>query len=400
MRWVRFRILVTGALIAGWRTPVRSVLTLLALAAGAASVVGFLAVEEGTRAELRRRVDTLGTDLIVVRPDDGAVLTIEDAAALLDREVAPDVALVAPEAVVRRTIALDEFDAEVLVLGTTPEYLTMRDLEVRSGRFLVDRDVSTTAPVAVLGRGAVDLIFERALRRNQPFLLDHRPFASVGRLASTLGTPNAELENVAIVPITTVLFRLASGPALGLDFPLRAISIQATAADTVDEAVEQITDILERRRGRLDFFIETQESLAAEFRDVGDVFRALFGALAIASLLAAGVGVTNVMLASLAERRVEVGVRRAVGARSRDVARQFLGEALVLAVLGGAIGAGVGWWMGGVFDRFTVADQSFATIVRGYVPLAAIGAAAAVGLLFGAYPAYRAARTDAGEVLR
>jgi len=92
-------------------------------------------------------------------------------------------------------------------------------------------------------------------------------------------------------------------------------------------------------------------------------------------------------------------VRKAVGARGLDIARQFVGEAVVLAVLGGALGAGVGWWTAGELDRFTVADQSFAIIVRGYVPLAAIGATAIVGLLFGAYPAYRAARTDAGEAL-
>ncbi len=399
MIWVRFRTLVTGVLIVGWRTRVRSALTLLALAVGAASVVGFLAVDEGTKAELHRRVDTLGTDLIVVRPAAGAVLTIEDAGALLDQEAGPDIALVAPEVVVRRTIAFDDFAADVLVLGTTPEYLAMRDLEMAGGRFLVDRDVLATAPVAVLGPGAINQIFPRALQRNQSFLLDRRTFAAVGRLKSPLGTANAEIENAAIVPITTVLFRLADEPARGLGFPLRAISIQATAADTVDEAVEQIASILERRRGRADFVIETQEGLAAQFRDVGDVFRALFGALAIASLVAAGVGVTNVMLASLAERRVEVGVRKAVGARGLDIARQFVGEAVVLAVLGGALGAGVGWWTAGELDRFTVADQSFAIIVRGYVPLAAIGATAIVGLLFGAYPAYRAARTDAGEAL-
>jgi len=399
MIWVRFRTLVTGVLIVGWRTRVRSALTLLALAVGAASVVGFLAVDEGTKAELHRRVDTLGTDLIVVRPAAGAVLTIEDAGALLDQEAGPDIALVAPEVVVRRTIAFDDFAADVLVLGTTPEYLAMRDLEMAGGRFLVDRDVLATAPVAVLGPGAINQIFPRALQRNQSFLLDRRTFAAVGRLKSPLGTANAEIENAAIVPITTVLFRLADEPARGLGFPLRAISIQATAADTVDEAVEQIASILERRRGRADFVIETQEDLAAQFRDVGDVFRALFGALAIASLVAAGVGVTNVMLASLAERRVEVGVRKAVGARGLDIARQFVGEAVVLAVLGGALGAGVGWWTAGELDRFTVADQSFAIIVRGYVPLAAIGATAIVGLLFGAYPAYRAARTDAGEAL-
>jgi putative ABC transport system permease protein len=399
MIWVRFRTLVTGVLIVGWRTRVRSALTLLALAVGAASVVGFLAVDEGTKAELHRRVDTLGTDLIVVRPAAGAVLTIEDAGALLDQEAGPDIALVAPEVVVRRTIAFDDFAADVLVLGTTPEYLAMRDLEMAGGRFLVDRDVLATAPVAVLGPGAINQIFPRALQRNQSFLLDRRTFAAVGRLRSPLGTANAEIENAAIVPITTVLFRLADEPARGLGFPLRAISIQATAADTVDEAVEQIASILERRRGRADFVIETQEDLAAQFRDVGDVFRALFGALAIASLVAAGVGVTNVMLASLAERRVEVGVRKAVGARGLDIARQFAGEAVVLAVLGGALGAGVGWWTAGALDRFTVADQSFAIIVRGYVPLAAIGATAIVGLLFGAYPAYRAARTDAGEAL-
>ena len=399
MKWVRFRILLAGTIIAAWHYPVRTAITLIAIMLGVASLVGFMAVSEGSAQQLHRQVDTLGTDVIIVSPDPGAVLTIEDADALVDRELAPDVALVAPEAAIQAMSAFEGKEMEVTVLGTTPEYATIRDLVMDKGRFLNPRDVAASAPVAVLGYSAADAIIPLATREGQVVRLNGRPFGAVGFLESTARTANSALELTIIVPITVVQFRLAQGPVRGLTMPLRAISIQA-APGRVDDAVEQVGQILKRRHGRVDFTIVTQGSLAAEFRDVADVYRLLLGALAGISLLAAAIGLANVMLSSVAERRVEIGVRLAVGARSRDVMRRFLGEAVVLSVVGGILGVALGWQIAGSFGALTVADQTFSPVTRGYAAPLAIAAAVGVGLVGGLYPAYRAARVDPMEALR
>lgn len=399
MKWVRFRIMVSGAVIAAWRYPVRSVLTLVAVMLSAAFVIGFMAIGEGSRQQLHRQVDTLGTNVIIVTAAEGAVLTIEDADALLAAELAPDVTLVAPEVVITGVSAFEDIESTVTVLGTTPEYVVIRDLIVDKGRFLNPRDVALSMPVGVLGDGAADDIIPVATRRGQPFQLNGRPFVSVGFLDPTARTANSALDRTIIVPITTVQFRLAQGPLRGFDMPLRAINTQA-APGRVDEAVEQVGEILKRRHGKVDFEMVTQASLAAEFRDVSDVYRLLLGVLAGVSLLGAAIGVTNVMLSSVAERRVEIGVRKAVGARGRDLARQFAGEAMVLGAVGGVLGVALGWPVTGLFDELTVADQTFRPIMRGYVPLMAIGAAICVGLVGGLYPAYRASRVDAMAALR
>ena len=405
MKWVRFRILLAGTVIAAWRYPVRSALTLIAVMLGVAFTVGFMAVSEGSRQQLHRQVDTLGTDVIIVSPDPGAVLTIEDAGALVDAELAPDVALVAPEAAIQAISAVEDNEAAVTVLGTTPEYATIRGLVMDKGRFLNPRDVAVRAPVAVLGHSAADLIIPLATRVGQVVRLNGRPFDSVGFLEPTALTANSALERTIIVPITVVQFRfagqfrLAGGPARGMAMPLRAINIQARPG-RVDEAVEQVGEILKRRHGRVDFGIVTQGSLAAEFRDVADVYRLLLGTMAAVSLLAAAIGVTNLMLSFVGDRRLEIGVRMAVGARRRDVLRQFLGEAVVLSVAGGILGVALGWPVTGLFDELTVADQTFRPITRGYAAFVAIGVAAGVGLVGGLYPAYRAARVDPVEALR
>ena len=396
MRWTRFKALLGAAARGALASPLRSLLVALAMAAGTAALVGLLAVDEGARQQQTRRIDSLGANLLIVRPAAGAALTIEDAHALTDAARLPAVRLVAPELALPGEMAFEGLTANVTVLGTTPEYFAMRGLALRAGRFITEQDQARAAHVAVVGERVRDLLFPNVSRSARPAALNGRPMSVVGYLERTAGTANAPLDQTAIVPLDALRLKLAAVRGLSLT----AISVQAADAASLEDAAAQIAETLERRVGAGAFTVTSQADMRAAFRDAADDYRALLGALAGVGLGLAALVVFGATAAAAAERRVELAVRVAAGAREGDVARLLAAEAALAAALGGALGAIAGAYGASMLGDIGAAEQSFPLIVRGYAPWAAAMAALAVGAAAALYPAWRASRIDALAVLR
>ena len=397
MRWARFKALLAAAASGALSSPLRSLLAALSMAAGTAALIGFLAVDEGNRSQQARQIDSLGENLIIVRPAAGGELTIEDAHALTDTARLPAVRLVAPELRLPTEMAFEGLTANVTVLGTTPEYFAMRGLALRTGRFITEQDHARAAPVAVVGEGVRDLLFPNVSRSPRPAALNGRPVSVVGYLERAAGTANAPLDRTVLVPLDTLRLKLTGGAR---NLPLTAIGVQAADAASLEDAAAQVAETLEQRVGDLRFTVTSQADMRTAFRDAADDYRALLGVLAGVGLGLAAVVMFSATTASASARRVELAVRRAAGAREGDVARLLVAEAALLAALGGALGAGVGVYAAGLFPYLAVAEQSFPLIVRGYAPLAAVAAAVVVGAAAALYPAWRASRLDPLATLR
>ena len=400
MRWTRLKSLLGAAALGALASPLRSLLAALAMAAGTAALVGLLAVDEGARQQQARRIDSLGDNLLIVRPAAGAALSIEDAHALTDAARLPAVRLVAPELALPGEMAFEGLTANVTVLGTTPEYFAMRGLALRAGRFITEQDQARAAHVAVVGERVRDLLFPNVSRSARPAALNGRPMSVVGYLERTVGTANAPLDRTVLVPLDALRLKLAGASAAARRMPLTAISVQAADAASLEDAAAQIAETLERRVGAGAFSVTSQADMRAAFRDAADDYRALLGALAGVGLALAAVVLFGATAASAAERRVELAVRVAAGAREGDVARLLAAEAALLATLGGTLGAIVGAYAASALGSVGAAEQSFPLIVRGYAPWAAAMAALAVGAAAALYPAWRASRVDALAVLR
>ena len=384
---VRFKILLAGSLRVMAAMPVRSALTIAAVAVATAALVGLMAVGEGTRRVEAQRVASLGHDLLFVTPIAGT-LRVEDAEALLDDARAPDIGLVAPEIVLSGHAAAQDFEVEVTIIGTTPEYFVQRDLRLRTGRYLHELDVLGASAVGVIGESARELSLRTVARRGVPAVLNRRPLTVVGFLERQAGGANAALDRSAIVPLTTAQLRFAA-PGAGLT----RITAQIVPGGSLEAAKEQALEVLEHRHGRRDFAVVTQDELRTELRSATYVPRNWLLALSGATIGLAAIAVANLAFSWASDRRLELDVRRAVGARRRDIVRQLVGEAVVLAFVGGVLGTALGLGGTALFDRLTVAEVTFSTPVRFYVVPMAAAVAVGIGIIGALYPAYRASRT-------
>lgn len=379
----------------------RTALTMLGVMIGVGSVIAMIALGEGASAGVEKSIKSLGTNLLSIRPGapnsairSGTVetLLLDDAAAITNLA---GVAAVSPEA--NRAAQVKYFAANMNtgITGTIPEYFQVRAFQLSDGAFFTEADVRGRRRVAVLGSAVAQTLFPSIDPVGEKFQIKGLSFLVIGVLAEKGSAGWQNPDEQVVVPLSThqkILF--------GIDY-LSSISVQVADGYPTEELQGEIESIL-RSRHRIrededsDFTIRSQTELLAQMSAVTGTFTALLGGVAAVSLLVGGIGIMNIMLVSVRERTREIGIRKAVGARSRDILLQFLIEAVVVSTAGGIAGLCLGYGIAALISSLA----GWQTIVPLYAVLLSVATSMAIGVIFGVMPAREAARLDPVEALR
>jgi len=398
----------------------RSGLTVLGIVIGVAAVIAMLAVGNGAQASITGSISSIGTNLLFVfkgsadGPQGGPgggrgsgnndrPLTLADAAAIADPFAAPSAELVAPVIQGNGTLAFGGENSTTTITGVTPDYSAVRNLELAEGEFVNEEHMLGRMSVVVLGPDAADAIFgHHDGVVGETIRLEGQPFRVIGVLAAKGGGAFGSEDGNAYIPFTTAQARLIKRSTHD---EVDVIYVQAATAETVPQASEEITNILRQRHrtpiGADDFTVFTQQDFLKTFETITGVLTIFLGGIAGISLLVGGIGIMNIMLVSVTERTREIGLRKALGARKKDILLQFLTESSLLSLIGGVIGILFGWLIAfAVGQVATATGNNFQPIVGTNAILLSTSFSAIIGLFFGIYPASRAASLEPVEALR
>jgi len=390
------------------RNKLRSMLTILGMVIGVGAVIAMISIGNGARAQVAAQVASLGENVVMVyaassssasgvRQGYGtiATLTPEDAEAIADE--VPGVVGVSPELYLYTQVVAGNQNWKTKIYGEGPDFFGIRQWPLVEGEIFTESDVRSANQVAVIGQTTAQELFGEESPVGEVIRVQNVPFTVVGVLeAKGFSVKGHDQDNVLLVPYTAVLQRL-----VGRQTPLYGIILQAAEGSALEEVQEQITALL-RQRHRIgsstedDFSVRTQQEIGKTAAATTQTMTVLLGAIASVSLLVGGIGIMNIMLVSVTERTREIGIRMAVGARSRDILRQFLVEAVTLSALGGVIGSAVGIGASEVL----AASANWPALVSADAILLAVLFSGGVGVFFGFYPARKAARLDPIEALR
>jgi len=385
----------------------RSSLTMLGVIIGVGAVITLMSVGRGAQAEVTSRFEEMGTNLLTVMGARGATnsLTLDDAEALADANIVPSVVKVAPQSQSFGEVIAGNESITTTINGVTPDYQQVLNHTVASGRFISDENIAQRDMVAVLGSDVAEDLFGSNNPVGQQVKIAGRLFTVAGVLeAKGGGFMGRSLDDMLMIPITTFQSRLfpqrtASGEAV-----VQSINVQVASTELTDRAIQEIKAVL-RERHRLsasdedDFTIVSQEEIIGAVSEVTGIFTIVLGAIAGISLLVASIGIMNIMLVSVTERTREIGIRKAVGAKRRDILIQFIIEATMLSLTGGGIGIVSGWLLSSLISRLGIGGQTMQTLVSPDIIILAISVSVVIGLASGIYPAMRAARLNAIDAL-
>jgi putative ABC transport system permease protein len=393
----------------------RSALTVLGILIGIAAVILTVGLGEGAQAQVSSEITALGSNLLTITPGSttsaagirggfgtSSTLTTYDATALASKTVAPDIKAVAPITDSSETLTAGTSNWTTSVVGSTPSWITVRGETVAQGRFLDEQDISDHEPVVVLGSVTASELFTRGDPVGQTVDVDGLPLTVVGVLnsvgSSTSSSTTSDPDDTAIVPLTTAAQEIFGGTSRN---SVSSIIVQGRSSADLTAAYQEADQELLALHGittasDADFTITSEASVVSTATSVDRTLTILLGGVAGISLLVGGIGVMNIMLVSVTERIREIGLRKALGATPRLIRRQFLVEASVLGLTGGALGAGLGI-ICAVFLPGVIGDP---IAISGWAVALAIVVAMAIGVVFGVYPASRAANLAPIDALR
>jgi putative ABC transport system permease protein len=387
------------------RNKMRTAFTMLGIIIGVGAVISTVAIGEGAANQVKQQIQALGENMVFIQAGSvnrGGVhlgsqatktLTVEDATAILQR--VPTITHVSPGVGAAGQIVFGNQNWFTQISGIGPSYLQIRNWGIQRGSLFSQRDVDVAADVCLIGQTVAQNLFGSADPVGSTIRVQNLPFRVVGELASKGQSPfGRDEDDILMMPYTTVQKKI-----LGINW-LNNVVASADTQQDIAPAEQQITALL-RQRHRLradaddDFIIRSPNDLADAQEQAGHVMTLLLASIASVSLLVGGIGIMNIMLVSVTERTREIGIRIAVGATTSDVQRQFLSEAMVLSMLGGAVGVIVG-----VFGSSAVSAMlGWPTQVPALAVLVAVVFSAGVGIFFGYYPARKAAHLDPIEAL-
>jgi putative ABC transport system permease protein len=388
---------------------IRSGLTILGIVIGISSVIAMVAIGQGAQSSVSDSIQSIGSNLIMVRPGmqrgvgtqvssgrgSAKTLTQTDADA-----ISQNISLVksvAPELSSRYQVTSKGKNTNTSIVGITPSYLTVKNVELGEGVFISEQNINSYSKVAVLGPTARDDLFGEEAENivGQTIKINGMEFKIIGITVAKGGTGFGSQDDMIYIPLTTAQKFLA-----GSDY-LSTINVEATDAESMTELETEITNLLLERHNisdpdSADFSTMNQADIIATASSVTETFTILLAAIAGISLVVGGIGIMNMMLTTVTERTREIGLRKAIGAKKKDISRQFLIEALALTFIGGIIGVILGWAIAFGVEYFNFTQTTITTSSI----LLAFGVSAAIGVVFGYYPARRAASLNPIEALR
>jgi putative ABC transport system permease protein len=386
----------------------RSGLTVLGIVIGVGAVIAMLAIGRGAQDTITGSISGIGTNLLfVLRGGTEEVrnpepLTLADAEAMRDPFLAPSVVAVAP--IINETVEVSAAGETTFTagFGVLPEHQQVRNVQIQEGEFITEAHMLSRSAVVVLGPEVAEDLFGRSEGiTGETVRLEGQPFRVIGVAAPQGGSGFNNPDDQVYIPLTTAQTRVMARQRDRVDM----IIAQAISAEDVQQAQEEISALLRTRHrtaiGEDDFTIFTQQTFLDTATTITNVLTIFLGGIAGISLLVGGIGIMNIMLVSVTERTREIGLRKAVGARKRDILIQFLTESSLLSLMGGLIGIGLGWGLSTLVGAIAAAsDAELNPAINLDAVLLATLFSAAVGLFFGLYPAKRAADLEPVEALR